>query len=570
MRLDEYLKTSGDTTVTAFANDLDGTDKKNKGKPPNRKLPWKPEDLVENITENIIRSLSESVLLDYSYQEVRLLSAHWIKRLVSASARIYSALELMRGELSQEPIFTSSTRGPSYLRVSDSGSAIRALDSPLYRENLATVFLEVAFPDLSCRLAVRHDDITPHWQASTDLAIANSLTVRIFNWLIVPLEKINRRAKYFFFNTYLPRHVEVKTLFRLSSPPQFWGFRTAPTKNWAVGERESRFLSFSLGETGFEKCLEKAICFTIPDSFLDPLEKAEEQISNNRWPKKPKVIFTSNAFDTDDLFKKYVVLKRRSGSKYLVGQHGNNYGTAKFANDTIEEQTSDHFLTWGWNKPGESSKYIPAFLIKDPSRVSAPKHKKGGIVLVQITRDWDVHLKNPYNRHEIYLDSQILFTRSLRRDVRNFLSVRLHPVTVALDFGEHQIWKSHFPKLPATVGTKSLNQQLSSSRLVVFSYDSTGILEQLSRNFPTVAFWEGGLGHLMEEAKPYYKRLIDAKIIFFSPEEAAQHVNKIWENIDSWWLGREVQSAREEFVLRYARKDSSPSKTLSHIIKSVV
>jgi putative transferase (TIGR04331 family) len=95
-------------------------------------------------------------------------------------------------------------------------------------------------------------------------------------------------------------------------------------------------------------------------------------------------------------------------------------------------------------------------------------------------------------------------------------------------------------------------------------------LEQLSRNFPTVAFWDGGLDHLIEGAKPYYQRLVDAKIIFFSPEEAAQHVNRIWDNIDSWWLSREVQSAREEFVLRYARKDPRPSKTLSQIIKSVV
>jgi putative transferase (TIGR04331 family) len=104
----------------------------------------------------------------------------------------------------------------------------------------------------------------------------------------------------------------------------------------------------------------------------------------------------------------------------------------------------------------------------------------------------------------------------------------------------------------------------------VFSYDSTGILEQLSRNFPTVAFWDGGLGHLIEEAKPYYKQLVDAKIIFFSPEEAAQHVNSIWEDIDSWWLGSEVQSAREQFVFRYARKDARPSKTLSQIIRSIV
>ena len=570
MILDEYLKSSGDATAVPFTNDLDMADKQNLGKHPSRKSPWTTEDLVEDLTEKVIRSLSESVLLEFSYQEVKLLSAHWIRRLVSASARIYSALALMNSESIQGTIFTRSTSNTSYLRVSDSALAIRAFDSPLYRENLATLYIEEAFPDLSRKLEVCNDEISEGQEVYRRDTPSSSLKVKVFNWLIVPLEKINSHAKFFFFNTYLPWHVDAKTLLRLGGPPQFWGARSRSTQNWAVEERESRFSSFSLGDSGFEKCLEKAICFTIPDSFLDSLESAKKQIANNRWPNKPKVIFTSNAFDTDDLFKKYVILKRRSGSKYVVGQHGNNYGTAKSAKETIEELTSDYFLTWGWNKLDGSSDHMPTFLIKDPSRVSATRRRSGRLVLAQISRDWDVHLTDPFIRHATYLESQIVFAKSLKPHVQNNLSVRFHAETEVPDFGEKQVWKSYFPKVPARVFPRSLNQQLSSCRLVVFSYDSTGILEQLSRNFPTVAFWGGGLGHLIEEAKPYYRRLVDAKIIFFSPEEAAQHVNRVWEDVDSWWLSREVQSAREEFVLRYARKDPRPSKTLSKIIKSVV
>ena len=39
----------------------------------------------------------------------------------------------------------------------------------------------------------------------------------------------------------------------------------------------------------------------------------------------------------------------------------------------------------------------------------------------------------------------------------------------------------------------------------------------------------------------------DAKIIFFNPNEAANHVNKVWNDIDQWWYSKKTIDALKIF-----------------------
>ena len=94
---------------------------------------------------------------------------------------------------------------------------------------------------------------------------------------------------------------------------------------------------------------------------------------------------------------------------------------------------------------------------------------------------------------------------------------------------------------------------IDESRIMLFSADSTGMLETLSQNIPTIAFWQNGLGHVRESARPYYQLLFDAGIVHLSPISVAGKINEIWNDVDGWWASREVQEARMKFCERYAR-----------------
>mgnify|MGYP003304308584 FL=1 len=43
------------------------------------------------------------------------------------------------------------------------------------------------------------------------------------------------------------------------------------------------------------------------------------------------------------------------------------------------------------------------------------------------------------------------------------------------------------------------------------------------------------------------KDLVDAKIIFFDPVSASDHMNRVWNNLDQWWNSEKVIHARLEF-----------------------
>ena len=130
------------------------------------------------------------------------------------------------------------------------------------------------------------------------------------------------------------------------------------------------------------------------------------------------------------------------------------------------------------------------------------------------------------------------------------------------------MWHDFDPSIKINDGTSDITDLISKSRLVVHSYDSTGILITLSQNVPTLAFWQNGFDHLRESAKPYYQTLVDAGIIHLSNESASNKVNEIWDDVDGWWNQNHIQDARKKFCQRYARTYHTPISELSKVLLS--
>ena len=103
---------------------------------------------------------------------------------------------------------------------------------------------------------------------------------------------------------------------------------------------------------------------------------------------------------------------------------------------------------------------------------------------------------------------------------------------------------------------------IAESRLVIHTYDTTGILENFSHNIPTLAFWQNGFDHLRESVKSDYQILVDNGLLHLSAQSTANKVNEIWDNVDKWWSERNVQDARKNFCDKYSKNCDNPTKTL--------
>ena len=76
----------------------------------------------------------------------------------------------------------------------------------------------------------------------------------------------------------------------------------------------------------------------------------------------------------------------------------------------------------------------------------------------------------------------------------------------------------------------------------------------MASNIPTIIFWDENYFELRESAKNDFEVLKKAKIFFSNPNEAAKHINEIWENVDLWWYNIDTVEAKKFFLNKYANK----------------
>ena len=236
----------------------------------------------------------------------------------------------------------------------------------------------------------------------------------------------------------------------------------------------------------------------------------------------------------------------------MIGQHGNNIGTRKnyFTEDECAE-ISDKFLTWGWQDG--LPKHVPTFNFKTSGVKSPRLNKRGGLLLIDLSvenRSWPWDTDAEIGVHQ---NDQFRFMDSLTPDIRKDVTVRLWPNQKYLPWADQERWQDWNPSVRLSGDGESLRSLIESSRLVVHSYDSTGILEFLSWNLPCLAFWTRGLDHVRASARPYYDLLVDAGIVHLKAESCSQHVERLWNDVDNWWCSTDVQNARTIFCERFAR-----------------
>ena len=380
------------------------------------------------------------------------------------------------------------------------------------------------------------------------------------------LPKMSRETDALILDTHLSRANEFLLQLSLRQLPQFW---SSPRPICTDVDIARRAQLIEVSGKGFERFARALLGEVLPTCFLEgylPLLSAVDALP---WPAKPKFIYTSSSFDTDEGFKIWTATKVAQGIPYFTGQHGAGYGSHLYLQTKYSPEltTSDAFLTWGWTYG--TSKTVPAFIFNSPNPKRRRRICDGGLLLVEASMLNQITHWDNYYEFGLYQEDQFCFAATLPDTIRGQLTVRLHGSHRKFEWADAQRWQEHDPDIIIDTGVNLIGRQIEKSRLIVYAYDSTGILECLSLNIPVLCFWRGGLSHLSEEAQTHYRRLIDAGILLSGPKAAARRVAEIWDNIDSWWSSREVQAARAAFCEQFARSSERPVRDLKTLLKTI-
>ena len=374
------------------------------------------------------------------------------------------------------------------------------------------------------------------------------------------------KAKIMIIKTYLPKKYMVLLCLSLKMFPQIWqtseGIITSK-KNKNIRKKLLHLLKHKEDNKFISLCSELLIQ-TIPLSYLEGLKEIELNVEKRGFPKEPKVIFTSNNFFADEEFKLWVIKQRAMNAKYIIGQHGSNYGTERFNSPKLEEELPDKFISWG--NIQYQKNIVPGFVFSYPQANIIKHNKKGQLLLVELSPPLHFYHHDAHHTFKKYFESQINFYNNLNYNLKNNIIVRLPEQSKILHFNEIERWKKINKKIKLDNFSCSMKKSINKSSIIIFSYFSTGFLECLNQNIPTLGFWEEPLYVVLNKCKKDFKELIDIKVIHSNSISASNHLNLLGNNIDDWWYSDNVQKVRLNFISKYANIEKRPINFLKKII----
>ncbi len=361
-----------------------------------------------------------------------------------------------------------------------------------------------------------------------------------------------RDTDYFFISSYLGVKQDLLLQGKLGQLPKLWRRVATPDCAFDSAARQWKLPKAECNDA-FATLARALIPNQIPKAYVEGYRELVSLIENLPWPQRPRAIFTSGSFNSDDVFKAWAATKVESGTPLIIGQHGGNFGMAKWS--FLEEHQiaiADRFLTWGWGE-SEKNNIKPIGNIKGFGRPSVAD-KAGVALLVETTIPrqsyWMFSAPVAAAQWNAYFEEQCRFVQALPVRLRNQLLVRLYSTDYG--YGQPQRWQSRFPDIHLDLGNLPMSTLLKKSRIFISTYNATTYLESLSINFPTIIFWNPEHWELRENALPFFKKLKSVGIFHESPESAARQMAEVWDNVSSWWQSAEVQSVRQEFCDQYA------------------
>jgi putative transferase (TIGR04331 family) len=154
--------------------------------------------------------------------------------------------------------------------------------------------------------------------------------------------------EYFFIDTHLPRPAIQKLSKKMNRGTRYWDVPNTPEFKVDANMRNWSFHIKGKDGDLFLPVVEYFLPKLIPLVFIEGYKWLDDTSSTIRWPKNPKVIFTSNRHYSDVVFNAWTGDKRAAGSRLVIGEHG-GHGIPRFIGSVnFQLRAADRFISTGW------------------------------------------------------------------------------------------------------------------------------------------------------------------------------------------------------------------------------
>ena len=340
-------------------------------------------DYLDNQFDIILEELSDTLNtfhnVDHSYRYWNIIVGPWLRNYLKIMINRFNTLDRA---LSNNIVSTAVYKINSYDLVASDHlhsyylSNNNVWNSVLYSKILLE-YKKLKFSILTLDSSPRIEYQEP-WKEFNKKGVLQNI-VNVYRGISKHLYRENYGVIY---NTYLSKINQVKLELSFLQIPKLWDTPTFDNFKVDPAVRSNFKLDYS-NYTGLEKLTRKLLIDLLPTCYMEGYSKICKKIRNMNWPKDPKFIFTSNAFEFDEAFKFYTAKKIEEGVPYFIGQHGANYGTYKYSQKWTEITTCDTFISWGWDNVYKNSNSVPAFNFSANKMGNLKNKKNGGLLLIK-------------------------------------------------------------------------------------------------------------------------------------------------------------------------------------------
>lgn len=338
-------------------------------------------------------------------------------------------------------------------------------------------------------------------------------------------------------------------------------FEDAPLPDFPVKHNEDRNNLASLqSRDEFSKMLINSLPTNFPTLYL---EGFNDFLNRNisQFKSIPKIIMSANGWLFNENLKFLSAYCMEKGSILCGCQHGGLYGTAKWMPLEYHEiKITDYFFTWGWNNKNEKNvKSLPnpkiSRLIHRGNKIKVNKNNKqllfvGNTYPRYLYRFFSVPVSDLYKE---YIEWRNIFLTNLSYGNQDKIIVRLCPTEYG---GQERISiEKKFPEIKIDNYKLTFLEQLERTKIVIIDHPVTTMIESLSRNIPTMLYWNPLSWEMREEVQSFFEELASVNIWHKDPVSAAQFLNEISANPLKWWKEDQTQLVRTRFVNQFALAD---------------
>lgn len=381
------------------------------------------------------------------------------------------------------------------------------------------------------------------------------------------------KQKYLVLNSYLPKKTDLKLQLKLMQLPIIFPFfikkkSSDENKIWHHVRKHSSQINLSDSKS-FEGFILNLCLRYIPKIYLEDFDELNSWAIQKAKKSKVKLIFTSNNFASDEPFKFWTInMKKLHSTKYVVGQHGNRYGVRRIFK-FHEVETCDKFLTWG--QISNIEKDISMFNFKTAGLKPLSPKRDGRILFTQDIFPLQFDWAGDYFSFVDYFNLQLNFMKSLPKQILESIDLRLHKGAFRSPFNETEKWRAAGFADSLSDPWENFPLLLKRYRLVIHGYDTTGLLESLNLNFPTLCFIHFPAEDLSKFHSNLYNQLIDVGIVHYSIESLKKKLIEInsFDNLSRWWYSNSVQNTVLNFCNELSKKVHNPVEVLAKTLEEI-